>query len=656
MGYPTEPNVAGGTGPEPASRYRAEIDGLRALAVLAVLAYHAFPEVFPGGFSGVDVFFVISGFLISSLVARDHARGTFSFLGFYARRARRILPSLLAVVFACLAFGWFTMLAREYSVLGRHAAASAASLANLVFLREVGYFDTAAAAKPLLHLWSLGVEEQFYLLWPALLVLSLWLRRPWGAALLSASAAASLASAIFSGDAAAFYLPTSRLWEFASGALLAWAPVVGGVGRLSALARYRTPAGVAGLVLIVASAFASADTPPLSVAAIAALGAVLVVAAGESGPAAKLLRLPALTWVGRVSYPLYLWHWPILSFAYVIRSGGETSALARVGLLLASLALAAATHRFVEEPARRARGWRSLALVLAATVAVAAAGVAVWQLRGIPSRLPAEESMDHTRNRGRRLHEDCVQRFGVDGKNDYCLIAGDGPGHVFFTGDSTVEGVFYAYRDALAARGYTAFNLGTGGCPFLVPEADIEGSGVTDRLASVVRSCNEANERYLAAALETDLRAVVIAHDAWMDKRPLFVSGMEETLSRVPRGVPVFWFLRNPRPPENFLACAGRPLAAPVGGEGCPFDGSRPDEAAYRKDVEAVLRAFPNVVTVDPAEAFCADGVCLAMAEGAFSFNDRRHLSLIGSKRLASALSFESIFGSWLPDVSAERR
>src|ERR1700738_3357543 len=160
----------------PSSRYRPDIDGLRAIAVMLVLNYHAFPEAMPGGFIGVDIFFVISGFLITGIIARELDLGRFSLLGFYARRIRRIFPALIVVLCATLVLGWLWMLPAAYAQLGSDVFSSAAFFANIALLLQSGYFDIESARKPLLHLWSLGIEEQFYLFWPLVLILAARLR------------------------------------------------------------------------------------------------------------------------------------------------------------------------------------------------------------------------------------------------------------------------------------------------------------------------------------------------------------------------------------------------------------------------------------------------------------------------------------------------
>src|SRR5687768_8357422 len=201
--------------------YRPDVDGLRAVAVLAVLAFHAFPHAMPGGFAGVDVFFVISGFLITGIILDDLERGRFTIAGFYWRRIRRIFPALILVLTACLVLGWVLLLPDEYRQLGKHVAAGAGFIANLALWAEAGYFDWSAELKPLLHLWSLGVEEQYYLVWPLLL---LFFRR-WTLGLIVGIGVLSFALNLYMTakyPSAAFYLPMTRFWELLIGSALAY--------------------------------------------------------------------------------------------------------------------------------------------------------------------------------------------------------------------------------------------------------------------------------------------------------------------------------------------------------------------------------------------------------------------------------------------------
>ena len=204
--------------------YRPDIDGLRANAVLSVVAFHAFPAAVTGGFVGVDIFFVISGFLISSIILKGLDREQFTFRDFYARRIRRILPALMVVLIACFFFGWYVLLADEWEVLGKHIGAGALFLSNVLLWDEVDYFDTSADLKPLLHLWSLGVEEQFYIFWPLILFLGWRYRAAVPTLILTILLGSFLLNigTVKEHPEAAFYLPFARFWQLLSGGLLAY--------------------------------------------------------------------------------------------------------------------------------------------------------------------------------------------------------------------------------------------------------------------------------------------------------------------------------------------------------------------------------------------------------------------------------------------------
>jgi len=309
--------------------YRSYIDGLRAIAVLSVLSFHAFPTWFRGGFTGVDIFFVISGFLISTIIFEGLEKGTFSFVDFYARRIRRIFPALLLVLICCFAFGWFTLLPDEYMLLGKHMAGGASFISNFLFWNEAGYFDKAAETKPLLHLWSLGIEEQFYIIWPLLL---------WGAYklrlnLLTITIIVAITSFVFNLQqvkidvVAAFYSPQTRFWELLCGSILAWLML----NKKSTFAYlenqlnhwlnkliYRGPQqhadatlintlSFAGFLLIIFGVYRITKGAlfPGTWALIPVFGAILILAAGTNAWFNRVvLANKALVWFGLISYPL----------------------------------------------------------------------------------------------------------------------------------------------------------------------------------------------------------------------------------------------------------------------------------------------------------------------------------------------------------------
>ena len=333
-------------------KYRPDIDGLRAVAILSVIGFHAFPGKFPGGFIGVDIFFVISGFLISTIVFSSLERDRFSFVEFYIRRIRRIFPALFAVLAACLAFGWFVLLADEYRQLGKHAAAGAGFLQNFILYRESGYFDLDADTKPLLHLWSLAVEEQFYIFWPLLLAL-VW-KGGWSFLRITfVIAAISFAANIYllhRDPTAAFYIPISRFWELMVGGALAYVAL----HRPQLNASGKSGQSILGFLLIALGFLLlnKAREFPGWWALLPTLGAFFIISAGPNAWLnEKLLSNKVMLWIGMISYPLYLWHWPLLSFAQILQSGNASRGTKLAAVALAFL-LAWLTFLFVEKPLR----------------------------------------------------------------------------------------------------------------------------------------------------------------------------------------------------------------------------------------------------------------------------------------------------------------
>ncbi len=353
------------------SAYRSEIDGLRAFAVLAVVGFHAFPIWLKGGFIGVDVFFVISGFLISSHIFDKLDRGRFSLKDFYGRRIRRIFPALILVSVSSLIFGWFVLLADEYRQLGKHIASGAAFVSNFIFASEVGYFQRASESKPLLHLWSLSVEEQFYLFFPLLLLFASKLRLNLLCICLLVLVCSFSVNLMFVSrfPIETFFWPFGRFWELLIGSVLAWFTLYKGSNFSNYYRRFsdRSHKNVliqtlnkvgfptlTGLSLLIISAlFIDKAKPfPSYVATLPVLGAALIIIGGSNSYTAKLFLCNRLAvWFGLISYPLYLWHWPILSYLHIIEDDTPSRNLRIFGVTL-SVVLAWVTYRFIERPIR----------------------------------------------------------------------------------------------------------------------------------------------------------------------------------------------------------------------------------------------------------------------------------------------------------------
>ncbi len=374
--------------------YRPDIDGLRAIAVMAVVGFHAFPGFFRGGFVGVDVFFVISGFLISRIIFRAIANNNFSYVHFYSRRIRRIFPALAIILAFSLVVGWLVFLPNEYASLGRHVAAGAAFVSNLIFWSEAGYFDVASHTKPLLHLWSLGIEEQFYFLYP-LLIPIIWRARDHRVFLLSALTACSFALSVYfvgTDRSTAFYSPITRFWELSLGGVVALSqhnsPTLSSRWTLRAY-NYVSILG-AGLVLLGLALVTSRSTFPGWWALFPAIGAALLLSAGPNTYLGRyILSHRLLVGIGLISYPLYLWHWPLLTFAQSW-VGDQPSRMARVVVVALSVLLAWLTYRFIEKPIHQVARKKNQTTVLILVMAIVGlSGLAVNYWNGFPSRMPS---------------------------------------------------------------------------------------------------------------------------------------------------------------------------------------------------------------------------------------------------------------------------
>lgn len=402
-------------------QYRADIDGLRAFAVLSVVLFHAFPEFISGGFIGVDIFFVISGFLISTIIFEKLEQGSFSFIDFYARRVRRIFPALILVLVTSFILGWCILFVSEYKQLGKHIAGGAGFIANLILWSESGYFDNLADTKPLLHLWSLGIEEQFYIVWPPILWAAWRFRVP----CLPIILVIGLASFAFNlygialDPVATFYSPLTRFWELLIGSLLAYIMVfqvryprlaVNLTAQANVLSWLGGALFVAGLLLI------NKDSGfPGAWALLPTLGATLMIKAGPTAWFNKVvLGNSVLVWFGLISYPLYLWHWPLLSFARILSSSVPELEI-RIGVVVLSILLSWLTYRSVEKPIRFGAGITFFDKYFVSKRAITVALVVGLFLIGLAGYIANYKNGSHSR---------LVNKINIDPESGYDGVAG----------------------------------------------------------------------------------------------------------------------------------------------------------------------------------------------------------------------------------------
>ena len=502
------------------AKYRPDIDGLRAVAVSGVVLYHASPTLLPGGFLNVDVFFVISGFLITSILLDELGDGGVSLLKFYERRVRRLWPALLCVVLGTLAAGAVLLLPHELAQLGTATVATMLFASNVYFWMQTGYFAPAADSLPLLHTWSLAVEEQFYLLYPAVLMV-LWRlagRRLAAAVLLlvvvsfAVSAWASVAR-----PGAAFFLAPFRAWELLSGAVLAMLPPA----RMSrpVIRHALSLIGLAAIALSFAALDKTAPVPGTG-ALPAVIGTAAVIAAGLGGhttPAGRLLSWPPIVFIGLFSYPLYLWHWPALTFSRSMLGFSDDPAM--IALAIAgALALATATYLWVEMPIRNrtvlkgrgqlwtAAGAATLATSAAALVIVARGGF-VWPVEEATRALIlANQARAHdwqypeNCQRNFMRHVERVEAIAI------CRIGLARERKILLWGDSYIEQLFPALSAWTATNGgrHEPLFATSGGCQ-PTPGLERREQGF---------ACDAFNRTVLSRAGAADVAHVVIG-GAW---------------------------------------------------------------------------------------------------------------------------------------------
>ena len=633
--------------------YRADIDGLRAVAVALIIFYHLGMSP-PGGFIGVDVFFVISGFLITNIIVQDIEAGRFSFAAFYARRIKRILPALLVMLIVVLAAGAFLLMPGDYEVTAWSALYTAGSLSNFYFLRHTGYFDVASELMPLLHTWSLGVEEQFYLAWPAILVCIVRIaginRRKLGLAVATLSGI-SLAWCVYrmhTDPKAAFYLPQTRAWELGTGALLAIVPR----SRYSASLTMANVAGIAGFGLILWSALSLSGTSPFpgynALPPIA--GAALLIAPWRaSGLMQGVLSREPFAFLGKISYSLYLWHWPIIVLYRHFELGAPLSLLERIALAAVTLAVAWMSRAFVEEPFRRSP-WTmptSMGAGITAAIAVALVSFGIANAHGFPGRAPDVEryaSPDVMWDWNCRHPED---RSADGAPGSSCILGADTTKiRGVLLGDSHAEH-FAPLIDVAARETGMSVVLFRPGCMPMLGTTSVKrffpsSANYNQYCAELMRSVLN----FIRSLPELDL--IVLAF-AWIGyphelyRNDPSERGNQHGLELLGEAFDEF-FRSLDRPGLKFLVIGDVPQLLPYNHSclsktkmilrrPCPATMLKTPLSlggAYREGVRSVIRdlpnRWPNVSVLIPHDFMCGDSDCLTILNGEFLYRDMNHL------------------------------
>ena len=640
------------------SGYRPEIDGLRAIAVFSVILFHINPQWLPGGFVGVDIFFVISGYLITGIITKELSEGRFTFKNFYERRIRRILPALWALLLICVPVSWWLMLPEDAEAMGKSALWSTLAMANVYFWREVStdYFAPQSAQLPFLHLWSLGVEEQFYLLWPVLLLVVLRFARQRAFAIACALAVAIVLASTLLAEwllamqhtRFAYYMLPPRAGELALGAALALACQPLFYGRFSSAAVARV-AAVAGWGLLVYSMVTLSEQDPFPGwrTLPPTLACAALILAGHLAPKEALLAPlrwgPAL-WLGRCSYSAYLWHWPVLAWwRYLWGQPGTTAGL---GLLVLTLLIARASQRWVEDPIRKSRGSFTRTLLLygvAPTLVIVTLALLVargerWDLPLYSQSERMQRAELETYARPAHRAQWVCQQHVLDpaSLNDPQCEFGTGtsPAQILLLGDSHAAEFAPLFRIAAEEQGTRMRSVALGSC------APLPGplQGVVEPRR--VEACEQGMAQVLERARDFPLLIMGAAWDSYSRSNAAVWERLETQLRELTaQGHRVVLLPRVPQFADYDAACPVK--RARVGPWlHCPSELAPSNLGSNTNERLATLaRRIPGVRFLPLHEALCTGDRCpVTDAQGHALYADPAHLSMHGSRHLAAEL------------------
>jgi peptidoglycan/LPS O-acetylase OafA/YrhL len=631
------------------SDYRPDIDGLRAIAVLSVVVYHAFPSLAPGGFVGVDIFFVISGYLISKHIFSDLSTDTFSIKAFYARRIKRIFPALSLVLVACGMLGYVILTPGEYKQLGKHIAGGAGFVSNIIYWKESGYFDTVAATKPLLHLWSLGVEEQFYIAWPLMLAL-LWRKtRHLGLALLCVLCLSLAYSIVVVGHdvTADFYSPLTRFWELVLGAGLAYGVAHKPYSEVTHPSLFSW-FGLC-LILVAVIALRSTDHFPGTWALLPSIGAACLIYAGPGSWLNRhVLSSRPLVWLGLISYPLYLWHWPLLSFAQIITSETPTVGV-RFWLVVSSVVLAWLTYRLVEFPIRVKLGPQSKNIVWLLSLIMfilCVAGLSIIKFDGLKSRhlslLNGDVSTLSLGIDRDRLQDECGLSEAQKDLFEYCLRDSREAPRLVALGDSKADALFDGLvRESKPNMRWILINSVRPPEHEAAPE---DRQQIKNRLAFQIVTDNPSIK---VVALVVALRDIFpVDNESGFIKGDIAttvakrIADYSQTIQKLEQvGKRVVFVIDNPTLPDPRSCISGGMTSSPMLNQflrrkqnpHCTirYTDHLAGTNAYRKFVAELGRLNPGLIIYDPTPLLCniSQNICTITREGKFLYSYSDHIS-----------------------------
>jgi len=667
-------------------KYRSDIDGLRAIAVLAVVLFHAFPKVIKGGFIGVDIFFVISGYLITSIIYTDLGNN-FSFYNFYVRRIKRIFPALILVLTSCLVFGWFVLSSTEYTQLGKHTSAGSFFYMNFTLLKEVGYFDNASITKPLLHLWSLSIEEQFYIFWP----LILWFSSKRGFNLFSVCFVIILISFWFNikitmkYPVTGFYSPLCRVWELMSGSLLAYFSL----NNIEIIERYKNLAGywfgrviyakyksnndgafllnilsilgfVVGLYYIIS--FKKIAQFPGWSALTPVISALFIIGAGpNSWVNRKILSNKILVWFGLISYPLYLWHWSLLSYVFILEDNAPKAEVIW-GAIILSIFLSWLTYKLVETPIRRSKDKKYIAGLLCLLLsAIGFTGCDIYKKKGYPKRLTgvmlqgidAHVQDENTIVMGKRCSKILNANQNICNANSEkpkFAILGDSHAGIFFDAVNKftkLEAASFIMQGFMPFINYVCYKhdknqtINKEALEYAIKSADLDSLEYFVLLSrgpiyfsgkgfGIEESVGELNGWRVGPIIEDN--------GPKMSSEQAFIEGYVEVINLlISKGKKVIFVIDWPELGIDPKSCVKRPMTITereVSECIITRDTVNNRQKKYRELIAEIKTRVPSLMIYDPISVFCDNEKCYGKKDHIIYYLDDDHLNMRGAKLL----------------------
>ncbi len=653
-------------------KYRADIDGLRAIAVTSVVLFHAFPEYLHGGFIGVDVFFVISGYLITGIILQHNDGQKFSLIEFYSRRIKRIFPALIMVLGFSLVLGWFALFPEEYKQLGKHIAAGSAFLSNIISMGEGGYFDNIAETKPLVHLWSLGIEEQFYIFWPILIVF--FNKRNWNmklmiVTLIFLSFTLNINTRKFN-LLVDFYSPQTRFWELLCGGLLASLPSDKHtiVMYTSAIFRefkllspdyeiqnddikiIRNSISFFGFFVLFCGFFIINKNMhfPGYWATLPVFSTIMIISAGStSWLNNKILSNRFLVWIGLISFPLYMWHWPLLSFARIIE-GELLDTKTRVLAITLSVLLAWMTYRIIEIPVRRLKSVNfAFFFLVPLVICIGAFGYLIHLNDGYSTRTSLQSNSDNKKEliMPPFTNNGCL---GFVGKNQisfpYCKFTGaSGTKTVAVIGDSHALVAYSGIADYLSQNKINTVLLSNSSCPPLIGlpifgKSDADKDACNRRIEEIIEillSKNEIRDVFFFTrgtiyftGIEPFTGNVDVMNGKAVSVEDFRIATQKTIDTIVASGKRVFYVAENPELDKSPTVCIMRPFS--FSAKDCRMD--KLAVLSRQQMYISMIKSLKNATLIESIDKFCPDTKCDVFdANGKLLYADKDHLSYSGS-------------------------